>query len=329
MKAIVHTRYGPPEVLQLREVEKPAPAENEILIKVRATSVTSGEVKTRSFKNIPKLFWLPARLNFGLLRPKKTILGSELAGDVEAVGTAVKSFKQGDQVFGFHLFGANAEYVSLPEDGVVTTKPANMTYEEGAAVPFGALTALFFLRKGNIASGQNVLIVGASGAVGSNAVQLARSFGAEVTGVCSTKNVELVKSLGADKVIDYTKEDFTRSGEIYDIIFDTVGVTSFSRCKSLLKHNGRHLLAVFLGISLLQMLWTSIVGNKKVICAISTEKKEDLIFIKQLIEEGKLRAVIDRRYPLEQTAEAHRYVEQGHKRGSVVITVKHATTHDH
>jgi len=330
MKAIVYEKYGPPDVLQLKEVEKPTPKDNEVLIKVYATAVTFGEIKARNFTPSPRefwlpiLLWLPARIMFGFRKPKRTILGSELAGEIESVGKDVKRFRKGDQVFGFSSsFGANAEYVCMPEEGVVAIKPANMTYEEAAAVPHGALTALFFLRKGNIQSGQKVLINGASGGIGQFAVQLAKYFGVEVTGVCSTTKLELVKSLGADKVIDYTKEDFTKSGQTYDIIFDTVGKTSFSRCKSSLKQNGRYLLAVFGMRQLVQMLRTSIIGSKKVICALATQKKEDLIFLKELIEAGKIKSVIDRRYPLEQIAEAHRYVETGHKKGNVVITLEH------
>jgi NADPH:quinone reductase-like Zn-dependent oxidoreductase len=325
MKAVVYTKYGLPDVLQFKNIEKPAPKGNEVMIRVHATSVTAADYRMRSF-TVPVAFWLPARLTFGLTRPKKTILGIELAGEVEAIGEDVKLFKEGDQVFGMDGsgFGAYAEYVIRSEEGALTAKPANMTYEEAAAVPFGALTALFFLRdKGKIQSGQKVLIYGASGGVGTAAVQLARYFGGEVTGVCSTANLELVKSLGADKVIDYTKEDFTKNNEAYDIIFDTVGKTSFSRCKSSLKQTGRYLLTVFELTQLVQMLWTSIIGSRKVICAVAPEKTEDLIFIKELAETGKIKPVIDRRYPLEQTAEAHRYAEKGHKKGSVIITLEH------
>ena len=327
MKAIVFEKYGPPDVLQLKEVEKPSPKDNEVLIRIHATTVTTGDCNARGFAFVPPGLGLLARLMIGLRKPKKTILGAELAGEIEAVGKDVKQFKEGDQVFGIdgNGLGAYAEYVCRPEEGALAIKPANMTYEEAAAIPFGACTALYFLRdKANIQSGQKVLINGASGGVGTAAVQLAKYFGAEVTGVCSTTNLEMVRSLGADKVIDYTQEDFTQSGETYDIIFDmVVGKTSFSRCRSSLKQNGLYL-AVAGGLQeLIQMLWTSKIGSKKVIFGggSACERKEYLVFLKELIEEGKIKSVIDRRYPLEQTAEAHRYVDKGHKKGNVVITV--------
>lgn len=332
MKAIVCAEYGSPDVLQLKEVEKPTPKDNEVLIRIYATTVNFGDMMARNFKaisprkfNMPLLFWLPARLAFGFRKPKKNILGSEFAGEIEAIGKEVKRFKQGDQVFGYRgqSMGAYAEYLCMSEDGVLAPKPANMTYEEAAAVPYGALTALSLLRKVNIQSGQKVLINGASGGIGSTAVQLAKYFGAEVTGVCGTPRVKFVKALGAEKVIDYTNEDFARSGETYDLIFDILGKGSFARGKSSLRSNGRYLFASFKMKQLIQMLFTSIRGGKKVICALSAEKAEDLSFIKELIEAGKFKSIIDRCYPLAQTAEAHRYVEAGQKHGNVVITVDH------
>ena len=315
MKAIVYERFGPPEVLQLREVEKPTPKDNEVLIGIYAATVAAED---------PGLRRSPG-LN-GLRKPRHPILGYYLAGEIESVGQDVKLFEEGDQVFGWTgmSFGAYAEYKCMPEEGVLATKPANLTYEEAVAIPNGAINALIFLRdKGNIQSGHKVLINGASGAVGTAAVQLAKYFGAEVTGVCSTTNLELVQSLGADKVIDYTKEDFTKSGQTYDIIFDVVGWRSFSRCKSSLKQRGIYLLTNPGLSNLLKMLWTSMIGAKKVkwVASALKAKAEDLSFVKELVEAGKLKPVIDRRYPLEQAAEAHRYVEKGHKKGNVVITV--------
>lgn len=321
MKAIVCTEYGSPDVMQLKEVVKPTPKENEVLIKIYATTVTSADLRIR------KADPFPVRFFYGFIRPKNsTVLGSELAGEIEAVGKNVKQFKVGDSVFagaGISL-GANAEYICLPEEGAVAIKPSNMTYEEAASVPFGATTSLIFLRdKGKIQSGQEVLIYGASGALGMAAVQLAKFFGTQVTGVCSTAKLELVKSLGADNVIDYTKEDFTQSGKIYDIIFDTSGKSPFSGCLSSLKNNGLYLRAVHINLSpILRGLWTSITSSKKVIGGVAIERKEDLIFLKELIEAGKMKSVIDRHYPLEQTAEAHRYIEQGHKKGNVIINVE-------
>jgi len=326
MKAIVHTKYGPPDELQLKEVEKPVPKANEVLIKIHATTVTSSDCNVRNFTFTPKLFLLPMRMQFGFKKPKINILGIDLAGEIEAVGKDVKRFKKGDQVFGTPdpALGAHAEYICIPEDGVLAKKPANMTYEEVASIPLAGNTALYFIRDlGNIQAGGKVLINGASGGIGTFAVQLAKYYGAEVTGVCSTTNVEMVKSLGADKVIDYTKEDFTKSGETYDVIFDVVGKISFSRCKSSLKKKGIYLTTLPTMAIILQTVWTSMIGGKKVKFGDALGKVENLIFLKELTEVGKLKAVIDRRYPLEQTAEAFRYVEKGHKKGNVVITVEH------
>ena len=329
MKAIVWTNYGPPDVLQLQEVEKPAPKEDEILIKIYATTVTAGDCEMRSLK-FPLFLSLPMRLYVGLIRPTRIkIIGQELAGEIEAVGVDVKRFRKGDQVFATTGLGSGtyAEYTCLPEEpnemeGVLAIKPVNMTYEEAAAVPFGGLEALHFLKKGNIQGGQKVLINGAGGSIGTFAIQLARYFGAEVTGVDSTGKLDMLRSIGADHVIDYTQEDFTKSGETYDVIFDVVGKSSFSGSIRSLKQNGRYLLA---NPGLSQMVrgrWTSMTSSKKVISGAASGTTEDLIFLKELIEAGRLKPVIDRSYPLEQTAEAHRYVETGQKKGNLVITVE-------
>ena len=323
MKAIVYTKYGPPDVLQLKEVEKPTPKDNEVLIRVHAATVTAGDCEIRSFKIgvWPIIFWLPLRIYMGFIRPRIKILGQELAGEIESVGKDVKLFRKGDQVFATTGigFGAYAEYKCLPEDGAMAIKPANMTYEEAAAVPTGGLNALHFLRKGNIQNGEKVLINGAAGNIGTFAVQLAKYFGAEVTGVDSTEKLDMLRSIGADQVIDYTQEDFTKSGETCDVIFDVVGKSSFSRSVRSLNQNGRYLLANPRLLQMVRGLWTSMTSSKKVIFEFASDKSEDLIFLKELIEAGKIKSVIDRRYPLEQTAEAHRYVEKGHKKGNVVL----------
>jgi len=310
MKAAVCTKYGPPEVLQLREVENPVPRDNEILVKIYATTVSRGDSRMRSF-TVPFWQWLPARIYLGIRKPKRTVLGMELAGVIEALGRNVTRFKKGDSVFSFvgFGFGAYAEYKCLPEngaraeDGLVALKPVNMTFAEAAAATGGALTALRYMRNGRICPGQKVLIYGASGCLGTFAVQLAKHFGAEVTGVCSTVNLELVKSLGADKVIDYTTTDFMENGERYDFIFDAVAKASRSRSKRSLKKKG-----IFLSAH-------DAHGSAII-------KTEDLVFLKSLIEAGKIKSVIDRMYPLERIVEAHRYVDQGHKKGNVVITVE-------
>jgi NADPH:quinone reductase-like Zn-dependent oxidoreductase len=323
MKAIICIKYGPPDVLQIKEIPQPAPADNEVLIKIHATTVTSGDIRTRSF-NVPISFWLPARVALGLRKPKKGILGSELAGEIVATGRKVKMFKQGDQVFAYpgHHGGGYAEYICMPENGCLALKPANMTFEESASIPFGGNTALYFLKKANIRSGQKVLIYGASGSVGTFAVQIARYFGAAVTGVCGTGNLELVTSLGADMVIDYTKEDFAKNGETYDVIFDAVGKSPFSDCLRFLKKGGTYLHAVATPAVMLRMRWASLTSGKKLFGGTAIPDTENLIFLKELVEAGKIKPVIDRCFPTEQIAEAHRYVEKGHKRGNVVITME-------
>jgi NADPH:quinone reductase-like Zn-dependent oxidoreductase len=309
MKAVICTKYGPPEVLQIKEVEKPEPKDNEVLVKVFATTVTRGDTRMRSFI-VPFWQWLPARLYLGVRKPKRAITGMELSGEIESIGCNVKRFKKGDHIFSFvgFGFGANAEYKCISEDatdskdGLIAIKPTNISYEEAAAATGGALTALAFLKKGNIGKGQKVLIYGASGSVGTFAVQLAKYFGAEVTGICSTDNLSLVKSLGADKVIDYTKEDFTIIKERFDIIFDAVAKSSRSGSKRLLNTNG-----IFISAH-------DSLGSIRI-------KTEDLNFIKELLENGRLKSIIDKRYTLEQIVEAHRYVDTGHKKGNVVITI--------
>lgn len=325
MKAVVYEEYGSADVLHFNEVPKPSPREKEVLIRVHAATVTTGDVNMRGFTFVPPGFGFLPRLMFGLRKPKKNILGVEVAGVIESIGRNVSLFKPGDQVFGINStdLGAYAEYVCWPEKRALALKPSTITYEEAAAIPFGAGTALYFLRDlAKIQPGQKVLVNGASGGVGVYAVQLAKYYGADVTGVCSTANTALVRSLGADTVIDYTKEDIRKHTAKYDIIFDTVvGKTSFSTYENLLKPKGLYL-AVAGGLrEMRQMLWTSWRGGKKVLAGSPSERREDLMFISELIEARKLKPVIDRRYPLEQIADAHRYVDTGRKRGGVVITV--------
>ena len=337
MKAIVYTEFGPPDVLHLKEVPKPAPKEKEVLVRVHATPVAYGDMLARNFKdvtsrefNMPLPLLLPMRMHFGFRKPKVSILGSEFAGEVEAVGGAVTRFKPGDQVMGYlgQRMGAYAEYVCMAEDGSLAMKPANMSYAEAAAVPYGALMAMGLLRRGTVQPGQKVLINGASGGIGSAAVQLAKHYGAEVTGVCGTPRLEYVKALGADHVVDYTKEDFTQNGETYDLIFDVLGKSSFAKCKNSLKPDGIYLLASFKTKALLQMLRTKLAGSlpgrqpgQRVICAFSSEKPADLVFVRELVEAGKFKSIIDKCFPLEQAAEAHRHVEAGRKKGAVIITM--------
>jgi len=323
MKAVICTKYGPPEVLQLSEVDKPIPNDNEVLIKIHATTVSSADGLMRKSES------LMSRVILGFRKPRKkySIIGLELAGEIESIGKEVKRFRQGDQVFGFTGFnpGTYAEFKCMNEKGSLSIKPTNMSFEEAVSVVDGASTALFFLRdKANVQKGQKVLIIGASGSIGVFAVQLAKEFGAEITGVCGTSNLDQVKSLGADKVIDYTKEDFAASDEMYDVIFDTAGKSSFKHCKVSLTKNGIYMVTTGAMIkNYILTAWTKIASRKKFIFAMSVEKNEALRFIKEQIEAGKLRTVIDQTYPLEQIVEAHRYIENGHKRGNIVITVTH------
>lgn len=337
MKAVVRTEYGPPEVLRLTELEVPTPQANEILIRIHATSINFGDLIARRFGEVsprefhmPFLFWLMGRMAFGFSKPKKRDLGSEMAGVIEAVGGEVHRFRVGDPVFG-HLganMGANAEYVCMPEDGMVVTKPGNVSYEQAAVVPYGAMIALRLLRKVEIRPGHNLLVNGASGGIGSAAVQLAKHFGAEVTGVCGGPRLDFVRALGADHVIDYTAQDFTQNRERYDLIFDVLGKSSYSRCKRSLTPNGIYFPVSFKSQDLLDMLWTWIAARlprrrtgRRVICAVASERLEDLKTVKELVEAGAIVAVIDRTFPLEQVVEAHRYVEAGHRQGHVAITV--------
>ncbi len=323
MKAVVAERYGSPAVLCLKEVVKPIPRTNEVLIKVHATTVTSADCRLRSL-NMPRGFGLIARLVYGIRKLRQPILGSELAGEIELVGTGFSQFKVGDPVFAISGFGMStyAEYKCMPDDGAIALKPSCLTHEEAAALSFGGTTALDFFRRGGLRRGDQVLINGASGSVGTAAVQLARHFGAEVTGVCSAANMDLVRELGATHVIDYTREDFTHNGKTYDLIVDTAGTAPFSRCKNSLKAGGR-LLLVLAGLpDMLLAPWVSITSSKKIIAGPAEERAEDLRFLAQLAEEGAFRPVIDRRYGFERLAEAHRYVDTGRKKGNVIITLQ-------
>jgi NADPH:quinone reductase-like Zn-dependent oxidoreductase len=334
MRAIVNTEYGPPDVLQFKEVEKPSPMDDEVLIRIHASSVNFGDISARNFGNIshrdffmPLPFYLVGGFQLGFNKPKNPVLGNEFAGEIEAVGKDVTSFKPGDQVFGYPgpQMQCHAEFRCMPEDGLLSMKPTNMSYEEAAVVPYGALMAIDLLRKVDIQSGQQVLINGASGGIGSGVLQLAKHYGAEVTGVCGTPRLEFVESLGADKVIDYTKEDFTQNGETYDLIVDVLGKSSFSQSKDSLKEAGKYVMTSFKMRDFVDMLRTSFGGGKKAIAAILVAKPEDLVLTKELVEAGKLKVVVDRSFPLEQTADAHRYVESGQKRGKVAISVEHSS----
>ena len=330
MKAILWTKYGPPDLLKLGEVDKPIPKDNEVLIRVHAATVMPGDCEMRRF-DMHILFWLPLRIYMGVIKPRRPILGMDLAGEIETVGKDVTLFKKGDQVFSDTgiSFGAYAEYKCQKSTHPMTIKPANMSYEEAATVPTPGLNALHYLRKGNIRPGQKVLINGAAGCFGTYAVQIAKIFGAEVTGVDSTKKLDLLRSLGADHVIDYTQEDFTKNGQTYDVIFDVVGKSSVWRAMKSLKPNGRYILATTWVFQIIQGLWSSMTSSlpwwqtgKKFIFELANYKTEDLVYLKELIEEGKIKSVIDRGYQLEQMSEAHWYVESGEKVGNVVITIK-------
>jgi NADPH:quinone reductase-like Zn-dependent oxidoreductase len=331
MQAVIYTEYGSPDVLHVAEVDKPTPQDNEILIKINATPVGFGDLLARRFNEttprnftMPGLFWLLARLDFGWNKPKKPILGSQFAGEVVATGSAVRGFKVGDQVFGYRgqQMGTYAEYLAMPEDGMVALKPANLSDEEASAMPYGALMAIEILKKGGIQPGQKVLINGASGSIGAAAVQIAKSYGAEVTGVCGAPRMAYVQALGADHVIDYRQEDFTTSGSTYDLILDVLGKSDYARVKPVLNPGGRYLLVSFKMKQVMQMLWTALTGSsKRVICTIAGESQANMQAIKDMAAAGTLKAIVDRQFPLDQTAEAHHYAESGQKQGSVVITL--------
>ncbi len=318
MKAIVYTSYGSPEVLQLKEVAKPIPAENEILIRIKATAVNSGDCRLRAADPFAVRFF------FGLFKPKKTILGGVFSGEVEQTGASVTMFKKGDQVFGScgMKFGAYAQYVSLPETATMALKPEHLSHGEAAVIPFGGNTALYFIKKAGIKPGQKVLIYGASGSVGTAAIQLAKQAGAVVTGVCSTANIGMVKSIGADKVIDYTQGDFSQNGETYDVIMDTVGKMPYKNGLQSLTKNGILILSASGMSEMLRGIWTSIISSKKVLTGMISENTAGLLFLKSLLESGNYKPVIDKTYKLEQLAEAHTYAEKGHKKGNIAITIE-------
>jgi NADPH:quinone reductase-like Zn-dependent oxidoreductase len=322
MKAVICSKYGPPEVLELKEVEKPLPKDNEVLVKIHATTVSTGDMRVRGFK-VPPSYWLFARLVLGIKKPKNAILGTELAGEIESVGKDVKKFKKGDHIFAYpgHHTGGYAEYICIPEDWAIAKKPDNLTYEEAAAISFGGNTALHFIKQAKINTGDKILIYGASGSVGTYAVQLAKHYGAEVTGVCSTTNTELVKSLGADEVIDYTKEDFTKNGKKYDIILDAVGKGSFNGSMSSLKEEGTYIQVVATPAVSLRMRLKGLTSRKVLIGGTAVPDTDNLILLKELIDSDKIKPVIDKTYPFEEIVEAHRYVDAGHKKGNVVIKI--------
>lgn len=328
MKAILYEEYGSPEVLHIKKIEKPVPKDNEILIELNAASVNYGDLVARNFKNIspsefnmPLLFWFIAKFDFGLSKPKRQILGSEFAGKVKEIGKAVKLFKPDDEVFGYlgQKMGAYKEFLCIPEDGCVTLKPVNMNYEESAVMPYGSIMAYGLLNKLKINANSKVLVIGASGSIGSAATQIAKYFGANVTGICGTNKIDYVKSLGADKIIDYKKDDYTTIDEKFDLIFDVLGKSSISKCKKILKSGGIHFFVSFKSKVLFQMLFTSIFMNKKVKCSLAPGSVEDLKSIKRIIEEGKLKSIIDKSFSMEQIVEAHRYVEGDDRKAKVAI----------
>jgi NADPH:quinone reductase-like Zn-dependent oxidoreductase len=330
MKAIVYTEYGSPDVLHMGEVAKPIPKENDVLVKVHATTVSYGSLAARTFGkmpphefNMPFLFWFGARIAFGWNKPKNPILGIEFSGVIESIGAAVTTFKPGDAVFGYRGqgMGCFAEYVTMPADGLIAHKPDTISHAEAATIPYGALTALTLLRRLNIQPGQKVLIHGASGAIGSFMVQIAKSMGAEVTGTCGTGRMAYVRALGADRVIDYSREDFTRSSQQYDLIIDVLGRSTFNACKRVLTPKGIYFPVSFKFTQIRQMLWTSRFGSKKVVIGLSDEKPADMQTIKGMIEAGTLKGFVDRCFPLEQAVEAHRYYESGQRSGNVILTV--------
>jgi len=322
MKAIVYEKYGSPDVLKLKEIEKPSPGDNEVLIRIRAATITPGDCELRTFK-FPLLFWLPLRLAFGIFRPRIKILGQELSGEIESVGSNVKAFKKGDQVFcPSKIFRAYAQYICLPCTDAIVTKPSNMSFGEAAVVPIGGLNALYFIRKGKVKSGERVLVNGAAGNIGAFAVQLAKYYGAEVTGVDSASKLAALRMIGADHVIDYTKENFTKNGKKYDVIFDVTTKISFIGCLRSLNKNGRFVIATPVLLDMILGLGFSVIGKKRVVTGMAPYQKEALDFLKELIEQGKIKSVIDRQYSFENIAEGHRYVESGQKIGNVVIDVE-------
>jgi NADPH:quinone reductase-like Zn-dependent oxidoreductase len=323
MKAIVYKKYGPPGVLKLEDIPKPTPGDNQVLVRIHATTVGMWDCESRSF-TFPLWLWLPLRIAMGLRKPRWPVLGQELAGEIEAVGKNVMRFKSGDQVFASVGlgFGAHAEYKCLSSKGPIAIKPANMSYEQAAGIPVGGDNALHFLRAADIQDGESVLVNGAGGNIGVMAVQIAKHFGADVTAVDSTEKLDMLNAIGADHVIDYTKADFTQSGQRYDVIFGLVFKSAYSRCVRSVKPNGRYLLANPSLFSMIRGRWTSLTSNKKVVSKFASSKPEDLIALKALAEAGKIRAVIDKRYPLERAAEAHAYVDTGRRKGTVVLTVE-------